>query len=403
MKSCHALILLSLFTSCAARKEVRSLQPRHVLGTTVAAEDMPEIRTPETVKAYPVGRYTDPNFPDEMHERHTLYRREQSAGWNYHPSQPHALPLGPVVAVSDPSPSYYAKTNAEQINAQQKAYAEALLEQNRAMKERIDALQKNESTIQSLQSEVERLKKELDSRRKSPPVEDDRADTSNDFSFWRATPNRAEDEISDPGEIVLFLRSEADCQAFLVSQMRLNDELAKALDALERHRLLNLLGRFSHPAPTSRSSPTTHHEPTETQPSRGRRSAHHQGRKRRAEVRFRLLAPSTISPISLRQNPSQRKPASLMSKSTTVTVSLDEHAYGVFQMASEIVSKAGIRVPTGQLVQTMINAEMSRLSAREIAQRFLKSIMKQVGVLSGQNPDDDEDNTIPTISAPKAE
>jgi hypothetical protein len=94
MKSCHALILLSLFTSCAARKEVRSLQPRHVLGTTVAAEDMPEIRTPETVKAYPVGRYTDPNFPDEMHERHTLYRREQSAGWNYHPSQPHALPSG---------------------------------------------------------------------------------------------------------------------------------------------------------------------------------------------------------------------------------------------------------------------------------------------------------------------
>ena len=65
-----------------------------------------------------------------------------------------------------------------------------------------------------------------------------------------------------------------------------------------------------------------------------------------------------------------------MSKSTTFTVSLDEDAYGVFQSASEVVSKAGIRVPTGQLVQTMINAEMSRLSAREIAQRFLKSIMK---------------------------
>ena len=78
-------------------------------------------------------------------------------------------------------------------------------------------------------------------------------------------------------------------------------------------------------------------------------------------------------------------------------------AYNVFQAASEIVSKAGIRVPTGQLVQTMINAEMSRLSAREIAQRFLKSIMKQIGVLSGQHPDDDEDETIPAISAPKAE
>ena len=57
-----------------------------------------------------------------------------------------------------------------------------------------------------------------------------------------------------------------------------------------------------------------------------------------------------------------------MSKSTTISIALDEDAYLVFQNASEIVSKAGIRVPTGQLVQTMINAEISRLSARKIAQ-----------------------------------
>ena len=91
-----------------------------------------------------------------------------------------------------------------------------------------------------------------------------------------------------------------------------------------------------------------------------------------------------------------------MSKSTTVTVSLDQDAYGVFQVASEIVSKAGIRVPAGQLVQTMINAEMFRLSAREIAQRFLKSIMKQVGILSGQSPDDEDDSII-SLSASSAE
>jgi hypothetical protein len=92
-----------------------------------------------------------------------------------------------------------------------------------------------------------------------------------------------------------------------------------------------------------------------------------------------------------------------MSKSTTITVALDEEAYVVFQNASEIVSKAGIRVPTGQLVQTMLNAEMSRLSARKIAQRFLKSVMEQVGALAGQEFDDEEDDTVPSISLPKAE
>ena len=147
--------------------------------------------------------------------------------------------------MSSPSPSYYATTNAEQINAQQKAYTEALLEQNRAMKERIDVLQKNESAIQSLQSEVERLRKELDSRKEPAPTEENNANPSNDFSFWRPAPERAKDEISDPGEIVLFPRSDAESQSFLVSQMRLNDELAKALGALERRRLLKLLWPLS--------------------------------------------------------------------------------------------------------------------------------------------------------------
>ena len=132
------------------------------------------------------------------------------------------------------------KTNAEQISSQQKAYAEALLEQNRAWKERIDALQKSESSIQCLQSEVEQLRKELDSRKESRPAEAEKA--SNDFSFGRVAPEHTEDEISDPGEIVLFPRSEADCQAFLVSQMRLNDELGSALEALERRKILDLLG-----------------------------------------------------------------------------------------------------------------------------------------------------------------
>jgi hypothetical protein len=92
-----------------------------------------------------------------------------------------------------------------------------------------------------------------------------------------------------------------------------------------------------------------------------------------------------------------------MSKSTTITVALDEEAYVVFQNASEIVSKAGIRVPTGQLVKTMLNAEMSRLSARKIAQRFLKSVMEQVGALAGQGLDDEEDDAVPSLSLPKAE
>jgi hypothetical protein len=78
MKFLHSILLLSLVAGCSTKKEVRSVKRAKVPRTTLAADDTTEVRTPETVKAYPVGRYADPNFPDQMHERHTLYRREQA-------------------------------------------------------------------------------------------------------------------------------------------------------------------------------------------------------------------------------------------------------------------------------------------------------------------------------------
>ena len=154
MKTLRLILMLALCSGCATRK---AAEPRSIPKSTppLSALETPEVRAAEIVKAYPVGRYTDPHFPDAMHERHTLYRREQAAEWNYRPSNTYALPLGPVVAESNPSPSYYATTDAEQRNAQQKAYAEALLEQNRALNQRIQDLQKQDSTIQGLREEIE--------------------------------------------------------------------------------------------------------------------------------------------------------------------------------------------------------------------------------------------------------
>ncbi len=84
-------------------------------------------------------------------------------------------------------------------------------------------------------------------------------------------------------------------------------------------------------------------------------------------------------------------------KPASVTVTLDDDTFATFREASEIVEKAGIRVPTSQLVQTMLNAEMQRLSARKIAQRFLKSIIQQIGGLRGSALDDENDDKIPEL------
>jgi hypothetical protein len=266
MKLLYSILLIWLVVGCATKKEARSMRRVEVSGAV--ASEMPKVRTPETVKAYPVGRYTDPNFPDQMHERHTIYRREQSSQWNYRPSQPYALPLGPVVATSNPSPSYFVKTNAEQITAQQKAYAESLLEQNIALKKRIDALQQKDSTVHDLQTEIERLRKELESRppQQSPPngeTPDASAAEADDFSQTDTL------NFTDPGEIVLFPRSEADYQAFLISQMRLHDELSIELRSSLRRRFGALSFTALLHAVSSHSTPQKRHESDQTQPSGG--------------------------------------------------------------------------------------------------------------------------------------
>ena len=183
MKYLITILTLCLCSACATRKPGKIQSSPTVAG--VSRNDMPGVRVPETVKAYPAGRYTDPNYPDEMHERHTVYRREQSADWSYRPSEPYALPLGPTAAKSNPSPGYYQVADEEQRGTQQKAYAEALLEQNRAMKKRVEDLQREAAKVPELQQEVERLKTQPEF---TPSPSPSPAEPSNDDAFSSAEP-----------------------------------------------------------------------------------------------------------------------------------------------------------------------------------------------------------------------
>jgi len=238
MKYLISLLVLCFCSGCASRKTAQS-EVVSVPGTSVSRKSLPSVRTPEVVKAYPVGRYSDPNYPDEMHERHTVYRREQSPDWNYLPDPPLALPLGPTVANTNPSPSYYAKAEGE-LSSKQRAYADALQEQNRAMKKRIESLQEEAGKVPGLQHEVDRLKKQIDETpepAKAPaPATSDKIE---DDAFSSVEPELPswEQGVSDPGEILLSAESDDQSQEFLISQMRLNDEFSAELAAAERRKV----------------------------------------------------------------------------------------------------------------------------------------------------------------------
>jgi len=218
MKYLIPVLLLGLLSGCATHKTVKPENYPAVAGTSVPESSLSRVRTPEVVKSYPTGRYTDPDFPDDMHERHTLYRKEQSADWNYRPGGPYAYPL----VVSDPTPSYYVKTDGDQRNAQQKAYAAALEEQNAAMKKRIESLQQEAGKVPGLQQQVDQLKQQLDAEPLATP-----------------TPKKQEPVDERPTGF-----TEQDPQGDLIAEMKLNDELSGKLDALEGRRRLVLMDNF---------------------------------------------------------------------------------------------------------------------------------------------------------------
>lgn len=235
MKYLISILLVSMCSACATRKQTDQKYTPTVSGTTIPQKRMATVRTPEVVKAYSVGRYADPNNPETMHERHTVYRREQGPDWNFLLDPPVSLPPS---ANTNPSPSYHGG------DPRQRIYAEALQEQNRAMKQRLDSLQQDASRVPALEQEIDQLKKQiLSTPAPSAPANQPTPESGEEKDVFSAVnPDLpVADEFTDPGAITLFPESDAQNQDFLLSQMRINDQFAAELEKAEQRQRASLI------------------------------------------------------------------------------------------------------------------------------------------------------------------
>ena len=221
-----SLLVVCLGAGCATRKDSQPKAATVVPGTSFPAKRMAAIRTPEIVKAYPAGRYTDPNYPDQMHERHTVYRREQAPDWNYLPDPPPMPPAGNLVG-----------SGSGLSDARQQVYAEALQEQNRAMRKRIEELQQQAGKVPGLEQEIDRLKDQIDTNPKPPvtPANPKPAQTTEEELFSSVEP---ELPVWEEGGAEFL---DSDSQDGLLSQMRANDQISAELAAAERRKISAVL------------------------------------------------------------------------------------------------------------------------------------------------------------------
>jgi hypothetical protein len=179
--------------------------PATVPGTALSLPNASDVRNSEALKAYPVGRYEDPNDPSVMHEAHVIYRAEQPPSWDFNPTVETAVPLGPTVAVNNPAKGDPGMTGElEQKIQQQNQLLQATFEQNQQLADELkklqddiaqtrglaaanDALQKQ---VAALQAQVAKLQQDLGAQsRPTPPKPVDPKPSW--WEFWLPIPGPA--------------------------------------------------------------------------------------------------------------------------------------------------------------------------------------------------------------------
>jgi len=116
------------------------------------------VRYAETLKAYPLARYVDPNNGRIMHEGHTIYRIESTGKWNLQSSTPTTLP---AVVRRDPSKagSLVGDELLMELN-RQKQVTQAVLAGSHAVSQKLGEL--STSLQQSKQAVEQNTRLEVD-------------------------------------------------------------------------------------------------------------------------------------------------------------------------------------------------------------------------------------------------
>ena len=146
MKTINKIIIATLLLSACVNQKAIETTAIHPPTPSIAATD--NIRTPGIYKAYPTGRYEDPNDSDIMHEAHTIYRQEQQERWDLSPNAPTYVPLGPIGVVANPG-IQRAPLTAE--------LEKRIVEQNRLLVATRDQNERLQTDMASMRDEIMHL------------------------------------------------------------------------------------------------------------------------------------------------------------------------------------------------------------------------------------------------------
>ncbi|MEI6715751.1 MAG: hypothetical protein WCO60_18515 [Verrucomicrobiota bacterium] len=166
MKTTLLLVVPLLMAACATKPKPE-VSVRTVSGRMMGSAGVENVRYAETLKAYPLARYVDPNNGRIMHEGHTIYRVESTGKWNLQSNAPSVLP-----SVVRRDPSKAASPVGDELLMElnrQKQVTQAVLTGSQAVSQKLGELstnlQQGKQTVEQntrLEAEAAATKQRLD-------------------------------------------------------------------------------------------------------------------------------------------------------------------------------------------------------------------------------------------------
>ena len=134
------------------------------------------VRYPELIRAYHVGRYADPNDDLVMHEQHVIYRVEENTRWDLRPAivGNNALTISSLPRDAAFNPPPVNEAILAEVNSQRLATTEIMMQArtlSTALAQFQTALSQTKTNLQEtarLRASVNEMKQRLDSLETAP-------------------------------------------------------------------------------------------------------------------------------------------------------------------------------------------------------------------------------------------
>ena len=163
----YILPLIALISSCAKKTPIDPYIVIKEIPKPLSQEITSQLRHPETLRKYAVGRYTDPNNRLVMHEAHDIYRVETTNKWNQKPQRAKSQ-----LSQDRQYPKHFSETqNSEEITrlkqelANERNTTSTVIAANKKLTERITPLTQSFKNTKILIEQNAELRRQLHTKR----------------------------------------------------------------------------------------------------------------------------------------------------------------------------------------------------------------------------------------------